>query len=93
MTMVQVTPTEVSVGCDPFTGRPRSVRMGAEHLSVLAIERIREESAAYPVEQGPRTVFVVRTAESRLRLAFLHRARRWLVDGLDPRPEALPDAA
>ena len=89
MTMVHVLPTEVSVACDPFTGRPRAVRLGSEQLRVVAIERIRDESAAYRVEYGPRTLFVVRTPFNRLRLAFQHRSRRWLVDGVDIRPEPL----
>jgi hypothetical protein len=93
MTMIRLDPSEVSVACDPFTGRPRSVRLQGEQESVIAIERVREESAAYPVDQGPRTVFVVRTEASRLRLVFQHRARRWMVEGLDPRPEPLPSAA
>ena len=93
MAMVNLNPTEIDVACDVFTGRPRSVRVGADTMAVVSIERIREESAAYPVEQGPRTVFVVRTSDSRLRLTFRHRDRRWLVDGLDPDPEALAGAA
>jgi hypothetical protein len=93
MAMVNVIPTEVSVACDVFTGRPRSVHVGMDDFAVIAIERIREESAAYRVEQGPRTVFVVRTSENKLRLTFRHRDRRWLVDGLDPDPEALASAA
>jgi hypothetical protein len=93
MAMVNVVPTEVQVGCDFFTGRPRSVRIGVGQVPVVSIERIRRESAAYPVEKGPRTVFVVRTADIRLRLTFRHRDRRWLVDGLDQDPEALPSAA
>ena len=93
MAMVNVIPTQVSVACDLFTGRPRSVHVGVDDFVVIAIERVREESAAYPVEQGPRTVFVVRTPDNRLRLTFRHRDRRWLVDGLDPDPEALASAA
>ena len=93
MAMVNVIPTEVSVACDLFTGRPQSVRVGADDFAVIAIERMRDESAAYPVEQGPRTVFVVRTSDNKLRLTFRHRDRRWLVDGLDPDPEALASAA
>lgn len=93
MAMVRVTPTEIVVGCDPFTGRPRSVRMGADLMPVLAIERVRDESAAYPIAVGPRTVFEVRTPDNRIRLAFQHRTRRWLVEGLDPAPDQLPVAA
>jgi hypothetical protein len=93
MAMVSVIATVVDVACDLFTGRPRSVRMGGDHVPVISIERIREESAAYPMDQGPRTTFVVRTSENRLRLTFRHRDRSWIVDGLDPDPEALANAA
>ncbi len=93
MAMVNITPTEIAVGCDPFTGRPRNVRMGADVQPVLRIERVRDESAAYPIAVGPRTVFDVRTPASRLRLAFQHRSRRWLVEGIDDLEDALPAAA
>lgn len=86
MAMVRVSPTEVMVGCDPFTGRPRSVRMGADLMRVLAIEGVRDESAAYPIAVGPRTVFEVRTPGKRIRVAFQHRTRRWLLEGVDTAP-------
>jgi len=91
--MVRITPTEVAVGCDPFTGRPRSVRMGADLQRVVRIERVRDESAAYPVAVGPRTLFDIRTPAARLRLAFEHRSRRWLIEGLDTEPEMLAAVA
>jgi hypothetical protein len=84
MAMVRVTPTQIEVGCDPFTGRPREVRVGPDVEPVVYIERVRDESAAYPVAVGPRTVFDVRTPASRMRLAFQHRTRRWVVEGIDP---------
>jgi hypothetical protein len=88
MAMVEVHPMEVAVACDPFTGRPRSVKVGPDEVGVVAVERIRDESAAYPANEGPRTVFVVRTRQARLRLAFRHRDRRWLMEAIDPiRPE------
>ncbi|MGI8533338.1 MAG: hypothetical protein ACR2LP_00460 [Candidatus Limnocylindrales bacterium] len=93
MAMVRVQPTEVAVGCDPFTGRPRTVRMGAQIMPVARIERVRDESAAYPAALGPRTIFDVRTAGQMLRVAFQHRSRRWVVEGLDVEPEVLTLAA
>ena len=84
MAMVEVHPMDVGVTCDPFTGRPRSVRVGPDEVRVVAVERIRDESAAYPITEGPRTVFVVRTIKARLRLAFRHRDRRWLMEAIDP---------
>jgi hypothetical protein len=38
------------------------------------------------VELGPRTIFEVRTPDARLRLAYEHRRRRWLLEGLDRAP-------
>lgn len=84
MTVTTYPGESVAVACDPFSGRPRSVRVEDEIIPVLAIERVREESAAHPIETGPRTLFVVRTPRNRLRLAFEHRSRRWSVDGLEP---------
>ena len=83
MAIIRVTPTEVRVECDWFDGSPRRVQLGAEPIPVTEIEGIREESAAYPVLVGPRTIFQVRTPGARLRLAYEHRRRRWLVEGLE----------
>ena len=93
MTMVRVTPAEITVRCDPFDGRPRRLCVGAEEILVTAIERVRDESAAYPPGSGPRTIFEVRTTGGRYRLAFHHRDRRWLVEGVDPRPDRLAAVA
>lgn len=93
MAMVTVPPMQVSVSCDPFTGRPRMVRAAGDQLDVLEVERVRDESKAYPVGEGPRTLFVVRTASARLRLSFTHRDRRWSVVGVDPMSEVLARAA
>jgi hypothetical protein len=93
MAMVEVHPMEVGVACDRFTGRPRSVRIGPDEVRIVAVERIRDESAAYPLDEGPRTVFVVRTLRARLRLAFRHRDRRWLMEAIDPIGTGLAAAA
>jgi hypothetical protein len=93
MSMVNVTPIQISVNCDPFTGQPRQVRAAGDQLDVLEVERVRDESKAYPIGEGPRTLFVVRTGSARLRLAFAHRERRWSLVGVDPMVSALPAAA
>lgn len=93
MAMVLITPTTIAVSCDPFTGRPRSVCLGGELQPIVRIERVRDESAAYPVAVGPRTLFDIRTPATRLRLAFEHRSRRWLVEGLDTELEVLAAVA
>jgi hypothetical protein len=92
MAMISVPPVAVRVGCDPFTGRPRAIRIGGDTIAVLEVERVRAEAAAYPADQGPRTVFTVRTSDSRVVLAFRHRDRRWQLEGVEPHP-GLPAAA
>jgi hypothetical protein len=74
------------VVCDPFNGRPRFVRVQDEEWPVLSVERVREETAAYPVETGPRTLFEVRLPRRRARLIFEHWSRRWTVDELEILP-------
>jgi hypothetical protein len=93
MSMVTLPPLAVTVICDPFTGRPRTVRAAGDLLDVLDVEQVRDESKAYPVGLGPRTVFVVRTATARLRLAFGHRDRRWSIVGVEPTKATLSPAA
>ncbi len=88
MAMIPVTPLEVDVRCDWFDGRPRAVRIAREAFPVLAVTRVRDESAAYPVAAGPRTCFEVVTARARLALVYRHRDRRWLVEALEPATSA-----
>ena len=93
MSMFQSAGNQITVACDVWTGRPRAVRMGAEEQPVLAIERIRDESSAYRAQRGPRTIFVVRTADARMQLSFEHRPRRWVLDGMEARTGRLLRAA
>lgn len=51
-------------------------------MTVTALEAIRDETAAYPIAAGPRTVFIVRAQERRYRLVHLLRDRRWTVEEL-----------
>lgn len=83
MAIIEVTPTRISVRCGWFDGRPRSIRLADEDVPVMGIEGVRDESAAYRVDRGPRTIFDVRTPDARLRLAFEHRRRRWLLEGME----------
>lgn len=83
MAIVKVTPTEVSVRCGWLDGRPRSIRVADEDVPVVHIDQVRDELAAYPVARGPRRIFDVRTPDARLQLAFDHRRRRWLLEGLE----------
>lgn len=83
MAMVRVEPVEVRVRADWFDGRPREVTLHGRRLPVLQIVGVRDESAAFPVVTGPRTLFEVETADARLKLSFRHRTRRWTVEGVD----------
>jgi hypothetical protein len=90
MAMIRVAPVQVHVRTDWFNGRPREVTWGEHRLPVTAVAAVREESSAYPVVVGPRTVFEVDTPLARLTLSFRHRTRRWSIEGLD---EAVRPAA
>jgi len=83
MAMVRVEPVEVHVRADWFDGRPREVTLNGRRLPVLEVLGVRDESAAFPVVTGPRTLFEVETADARLKLAFRHRSRRWTVEALE----------
>ena len=83
MAMVRVEPLEVRVRADWFDGRPREVTLHGRRLRVLEVIGVRDESAAFPVVTGPRTLFEVETADARLQLAFRHRSRRWTIEGLE----------
>jgi hypothetical protein len=84
MSLVNITPLEIRVRADWVSGRPRRLRLAGEDVPILDVEQVRDESSAYPAARGPRTTFKVRTPTNRLILAFEHRRRRWLIEGLDP---------
>jgi len=89
MAMVRVDPVQVRVRTDWFNGTPREVTWGAHVFPITRVVGVREESAAFPIVSGPRTVFEVATRQARLTLTFRHRTRRWTIDGLeDLRPAA-----
>jgi hypothetical protein len=92
MALVQIVPAEVRVRC-ATGGRPSEIRVGRDRLRVQAIDAVREERAAYPRGEGPRTIYLVRADGWRVRLTLRHRERRWVVEALDPRPLALDAAA
>ena len=89
MAMIRVEPVEVRVRADWFDGRPREVTLHGRRLRVLEILGVRDESSAFPVVTGPRTLFEVETADARLQLAFRHRSRRWTVEGMETAAAAL----
>ena len=83
MAMIRVEPVPVRVRTDWLDGRPREITWGHERLFVTSLALVRDETSAYAVDVGPRTVFEVETSRARLALAFEHRTRRWTIDGLD----------
>ncbi len=93
MAMVRISPLEVHVRTDWFDGRPRSIRIARATVPVVAVEAVREESAAYPAATGPRTLFRVLTPAARYALTYEHGRRRWFVEALDPDVRARPATA
>jgi hypothetical protein len=83
MAFIRVAPVPVNVRTDWFSGRPREITWGDERLPITHLSSVREESSAYPVITGPRTLFEVETPRARLALTYQHRSRRWTVTGLD----------
>ena len=88
MAMVRVEPVEVRVRADWFDGRPREVTLAGRRLRVLEVLGVRDESSAFPVVTGPRTLFEIETAGARMRLAFRHRSRKWTLEELDQQKAA-----
>jgi hypothetical protein len=83
MAMIRVEPVPVRVRTDWFDGRPREISWGDQRLAITSLALVRDETSAYSVAAGPRTVFEVDTSRARLALTFEHRTRRWTIDGLD----------
>lgn len=81
------------VRVDGASGRPRTIHTGGERHVVTALEAVRDETAAYRWDSGPRTVFVVRAQEHRYRLVHLMREGRWTVEELAPTARGLATAA
>ena len=91
--MFNLTAITSAVAVDGATGRPREVRADGVRRQVTGLESVRDETAAYPLESGPRTVFVVRTSDRRYRLVHSLRDRSWTVEELSVRQAQLTHAA
>jgi hypothetical protein len=50
---------------------------------VTALDAMRDETAAYPADRGPRITYLVETDAGLASLVFDGRRRRWFVDALD----------
>jgi hypothetical protein len=80
-------PAATSVSVDTATGRPREIRTNGQRLAVTALESVRDETSAYSLRTGPRTVFVVHAAGRRFRLVHQLRDRRWSIEDLGTHPQ------
>jgi hypothetical protein len=82
MSILSQASQSVAVSVDGASGRPREIRaLGVRHV-VTALDAIRDETAAYPPQTGPRRVFMVRSHQRRYRLVHLLRDGRWTVEEL-----------
>jgi hypothetical protein len=83
MALVKITPVEARVQWDRRQSRPGSVRIGDRQLTVTAVDAVRDETAAYPADRGPRMTYLVETDGGQASLVFDERRRRWYVEALD----------
>jgi hypothetical protein len=83
MAMTRVDPVPVRVRTDWLRGAPREISWGEQRLPVTRLLAVRDESAAFPVAVGPRTVFELQTPLALLTVSYRHWSRRWTIDGLD----------
>ena len=83
MAMIRVAPVKVQVRTDWLSGTPKEITWGEDRLPVTRLVAIRDERSAYPAITGPRTLFEVDTPGARLALPYLHRSKRWTIDGMD----------
>lgn len=83
MALTKITPTPAWVQWDRRLARPSIVRVAGRQLTVTGLEAMRDETAAYPAERGPRITYLVETDAGRASLVFDGQRRRWFVDALD----------
>ena len=83
MALTKITPTEAHVRWDRQRGRPAAVRVGGRQLTITGLDAVRDETAAYPVDRGPRITYLVETDGGQASLIYDGRRRRWYVDALD----------
>jgi len=83
MALTKITPTAARVQWDRRHSRPSIVRVAGRQLIVTGLDAMRDETAAYPADRGPRITYLVATDAGQASLVFDGRRRRWFVDGLD----------
>jgi hypothetical protein len=83
MALTKITPTVARVHWDRRQARPSTVRVAGRQLTVTALDAIRDETAAYPADRGPRITYLLKTDGGRASLVFDGRRQCWFVDALD----------
>jgi hypothetical protein len=83
MALTKITPTAARVQWDRRHSRPSTVRVAGRQLIVTGLDAMRDETAAYPADRGPRITYLVATDAGQASLVFDGRRRRWFVDALD----------
>jgi hypothetical protein len=83
MVMTRVDPVPVLVRTHWLRGTPQEISWGDQRLPVTRVVAVRDESAAFPLALGPRTVFELQTPFARLSLAYRHWSRRWSIVGFE----------
>ncbi len=83
MALTKIGPTEARVHWDRLMARPSTVRVAGRRLTVTALDAVRDETAAYPADRGPRITYLVQTDGGEASLVFDGRRRRWFVDAMD----------
>jgi hypothetical protein len=83
MALTKITPTPARVQWDRRSGRPSIVKVAGRQLTVTGLDMMRDETAAYPVDRGPRITYLVETDAGQASLVFDGRRRRWFVDAID----------
>ena len=61
MALTKITPRPARVQWDRRHGRPSTVRVGGRQLTVTGLDAMRDETAAYPADLGPRITYLVET--------------------------------
>ena len=83
MALMQIPPRAVRVSWDRVHSRPQAVRIGDRRLRVTGLDAVRDETAAYPADRGPRITFLVATDQGPASLVYDARRRCWFVEALD----------
>ena len=83
MALTKITPTEARVRWDRRQARPSLVQVAGRQLTVVGLDAVRDETAAYPADRGPRVTYLLETDAGPASLVYDGRRRRWFVDALD----------